>query len=170
MLAVGERTLRSMLADRVAASADRPFLIFEANDRSVRRLTYGEFDAAVNRTAHLLRALGLAKGDTFNLHLPNCPEFLFFWFAAARIGAVMVPTNILSTADEMQYILQHSESRLAVTMPSIPVLRQATEEKLERFRQEFHEATALVTSHRRKIAIPFTYLVVDWAELGKRSK
>lgn len=53
--------------------------------------------------------------------------------------------------------------RLAVTMPSIPVLRQATEEKLERFRQEFHEATALVTSHRRKIAIPFTYLVVDWA-------
>jgi crotonobetaine/carnitine-CoA ligase len=117
MLAVGRRTLRSLLADRVAASADQLFLIFEANDRSVRRLTYGEFDAAVNRTAHLLRALGVGKGDTFNLHLPNCPEFLFFWFAAAKIGAVMVPTNILSTADEMQYILQHSESRLAVTMP-----------------------------------------------------
>lgn len=117
MLAVGRRTLRSLLADRVAASADQLFLIFEANDRSVRRLTYGEFDAAVNRTAHLLRALGIGKGDAFNLHLPNCPEFLFFWFAAAKIGAIMVPTNILSTADEMQYILQHSESRLAVTMP-----------------------------------------------------
>ena len=117
MLAVGQRTLRSLLSDRVAASADQPFLIFEANDRSVRRLTYGELDAAVNRTAHLLRSLGVGKGETFNLHLPNCPEFLYFWFAAAKIGAVMVPTNILSTADEMQYILQHSESRIAVTMP-----------------------------------------------------
>src|SRR5262245_50336261 len=52
--------------------------------------------------------------------------------------------------------------RLATALPSVPVLRQATEEKLELFRQEFHEATALITSHRRKIAIPFLYLVVDW--------
>jgi carnitine-CoA ligase len=116
MLAVGRRTLRALLDERIAASANDLFLIFEANDGSVTRATYAEFDAAVNRAAHLLLRLGLGHGDTFNLHLPNCPEFLHFWFAAAKIGAIMVPTNILSTADEMRYILQHSASRLAVTM------------------------------------------------------
>lgn len=117
MLPTGGRTLRSLLADRLAASGDDLFLIFEANDGSISRLTYAELGAAVHRTAHLLRALGLGRGDTFTLHLPNCPEFLFFWFAAAEIGAIMVPTNILSTAAEMHYLLAHSESRLAVTMP-----------------------------------------------------
>src|SRR5262249_34969707 len=33
----------------------------------------------------------------------------------AKIGAVMVPTNPASTAAEMEYILAHSEARLAVT-------------------------------------------------------
>ena len=117
MLPVGRRTLRDLLAERVSASGDQLFLIFEANDGAITRHTYAEFDAAVNRTARLLLSLGVGKGDTFNLHLPNCPEFLFHWFAAAKIGAIMVPTNILSTADEMRYILQHSESCLAVTMP-----------------------------------------------------
>lgn len=116
MLVTGDRTLRSLLADRVAASADQPFLIFEANDRSITRHTYAEVDAMINRTAHLLLDLGITKGDTFNIHLPNCPEFLYFWFAAAKIGAIMVPTNILSPAAEMEYILQHSASRIAVTM------------------------------------------------------
>jgi crotonobetaine/carnitine-CoA ligase len=33
------------------------------------------------------------------------------------MGAVMVPTNPVSTADEMEYILGHSEARLAITEP-----------------------------------------------------
>ncbi|HKY32741.1 MAG TPA: flippase-like domain-containing protein [Candidatus Polarisedimenticolia bacterium] len=52
--------------------------------------------------------------------------------------------------------------RAAERFPSIPLLRKATEERLLVFRREFHEATALITSHRRKIAVPFLYLVLDW--------
>ncbi len=52
---------------------------------------------------------------------------------------------------------------LGKTLPSLPVFRRLTDESLETFRQEFHEATALITSHRRKIAVPFLYLTVDWA-------
>jgi crotonobetaine/carnitine-CoA ligase len=37
--------------------------------------------------------------------------------AAAKTGTVMVPTNPTSTADEMEYILAHSEARLSVTEP-----------------------------------------------------
>ena len=71
----------------------------------------------MNRAAHLLLARGLRHGDKFNLHLGNCPEFLLFWMAAAKTGTVMVPTNPASTADEMAYVLAHSEARLSVTEP-----------------------------------------------------
>jgi crotonobetaine/carnitine-CoA ligase len=66
-----------------------------------------------------LRARGLEPGDRFNLHLGNCPEFLLFWLAAAKTGTVMVPTNPVSTAEELGYILAHSEARLAVTEPRV---------------------------------------------------
>lgn len=52
---------------------------------------------------------------------------------------------------------------LAHRFPRSPLLSHATDEKLEIFRREFHEATALITSRRRKIAVPFLYLLLDWA-------
>jgi len=53
--------------------------------------------------------------------------------------------------------------RLAVKFPNAPPLRRATEEKLALFRSEFHEATALITSRKRRIAVPFAWLLADWA-------
>jgi crotonobetaine/carnitine-CoA ligase len=117
MLIVGTRTLGSALEDKARRLPDEPFLIFEDATGATGRWTWREFDAEINRVAHLLLARGLRHGDKFNLHLGNCPEFLLFWMAAARSGTVMVPTNPIATADEMEYILTHSEARLAVTEP-----------------------------------------------------
>ena len=114
---VGRRTLRSALEYRVRTHPDRTFLVFEDGGGGVQRFTWAEFDASVNRTAHLLRTLGVGRGDTFNVHLPNCPEFLFFWFAGAKLGAVMVPTNVAEPANAMQYLLDFSGCRVAVTQP-----------------------------------------------------
>jgi crotonobetaine/carnitine-CoA ligase len=117
MLIVGNRTLGSALEDKALRFGDEPFLVYEEATGATARWTWREFDADVNRVAHLLLARGLRHGDKFNLHLGNCPEFLLFWMAAARTGTVMVPTNPVATADEMEYILTHSEARLAVTEP-----------------------------------------------------
>jgi crotonobetaine/carnitine-CoA ligase len=117
MLIVGTRTLRSILEDKARRAPDAPFLIFEDAAGGISRLTWAQFDRAVNRAAHLLLDEGLRRGDRFNLHLGNCPEFLLFWMAAAKTGTVMVPTNPVSTTDEMEYILVHSEARLSVTEP-----------------------------------------------------
>jgi carnitine-CoA ligase len=118
MLIVGGRTLKSALEDKVRRLGDVPFLRFEdAEGHDGGSWTWREFDRQVNRTANLLRARGLRHGDKFNLHLGNCPEFLIFWLAAAKSGTVMVPTNPVSTPDEMAYILAHSGARLAVTEP-----------------------------------------------------
>jgi crotonobetaine/carnitine-CoA ligase len=117
MLIIGNRTLKTALEDKARRFSDQPFLLFEAAAGETGRWTWREFDQAVNRAANLLMARGLRHGDRFNLHLGNCPEFLIFWLAAAKTGTVMVPTNPVSTADEMAYILTHSEARLAVTDP-----------------------------------------------------
>jgi acyl-CoA synthetase (AMP-forming)/AMP-acid ligase II len=70
----------------------------------------------------------LGRGDKFNLHLGNSPEFLFFcWLAAAKTGTVMAPTNPASTADEMACILARSEARLSITEPQCPTaVREAS--------------------------------------------
>jgi crotonobetaine/carnitine-CoA ligase len=118
MLIVGGRTLTSALEDKVRRLGDTSFLSFEdAEGRDGGSWTWREFDRQVNRAANLLRAHGLGHGDKFNLHLGNCPEFLIFWLAAAKSGTVMVPTNPVSTTEEMTYILAHSEARLAITEP-----------------------------------------------------
>src|SRR5882672_8378925 len=117
MLIVGNRTLGSALEDKARRLPDEPFLIYEEAPGAIARWTWRDFDTDVNRVAHLLLTRGLRHGDKFNLHLGNCPEFLLFWMAAAKTGTVIVPTNPVSTGDEMEYILGHSEARLAITEP-----------------------------------------------------
>jgi carnitine-CoA ligase len=115
---VGNRTLRQLLEYRAATTPDKPFVIYDDLEGGITQLSYAEFDAHVNRTANVLRTLGLNKGDKINLHLPNCLEFLYLWFGAAKIGAVIMPTNILSVPAELEYLISHSESRFIFTQAS----------------------------------------------------
>ena len=59
------------------------------------RVTYAEFDAAVNRTAHALAERGLAKGDRLALLSHNCWQYAVLAFATARLGTVLVPVNFM---------------------------------------------------------------------------
>jgi len=72
------------------------------------RVTYAEFDAAVNRTAHVLAARGLGKGDRLALLSHNCWQYAVLAFATAKLGVVLVPVNFMLTAHEIAYILDHS--------------------------------------------------------------
>ncbi len=53
----------------------------------VRVLTYGDLYREVNRAAHALRALGIAKGDRVAIYMPMVPEAVVAMLACARIGA-----------------------------------------------------------------------------------
>ncbi|MGH6841769.1 MAG: AMP-binding protein, partial [Methylocella sp.] len=65
--------------------------------------------------ANALLRLGVRQGDKVALLLPNCPEFLFAVFAAAEIGSVFVPINTAFSADEVGYVLDHSDSGYLIT-------------------------------------------------------
>ena len=59
-------------------------------------------------------SLGIEAGDRIALILPPCPEFVMALFAAAKLGAVVVPLNPHLTKPELQYMLRHSEAVAAV--------------------------------------------------------
>ena len=109
-----ERTLNRELDERVQLHPDKPWLIFQPIEGEQLTLSYAEFAAQVNRTANALLSLEVRPGDKLLMVLVNCPEFLLLWFAAARIGAVIVPVNPLSSDDELEYLASHSEAVLVV--------------------------------------------------------
>lgn len=72
------------------------------------RVTFSEFDAAVNRCARALLERGATKGDRLAILSHNCWEYVVLAFAAARTGVILVPVNFMLNADEIAYILGHS--------------------------------------------------------------
>ena len=115
-------TIHELLSHQVAERRDRPCLIY-----GDRRWSYAEFAVEVERVARALAALGLRPGQRVAILLPNCAEFLWTVFAMARTGGVFVPLNTAQTADELQYLLAHSEARYLMTtdafMPLIQRIR-----------------------------------------------
>ena len=91
-----------------AAHPDKEALV-EYGERGVRRLTWGELDATINRVAHALVTRGVTGGARVALMLPNCIEYLIAQQALARLGATAVQIGYRSKPGEIAYILQNSE-------------------------------------------------------------
>ena len=81
--------------------------------------TYGETARMANRTGAALRELGLRQEDRVLLVLPDCPEFVWTWFGASRIGAVITMVNPLLPAADYKYYLEYTRARIAVIHESL---------------------------------------------------
>jgi len=76
--------------------------------------TYGEAARMSNRVGNALRMLGVRIEDRVLIVLPDCPEFVWTWFGAARIGAVITMVNPLLPADDYRYYLRYTRARAAI--------------------------------------------------------
>ena len=79
--------------------------------------SYAETAARVEALESLYRAAGYGHGHRVALLLENRPEMYLHWFALNRLGAVPVPLNPYYRADELSYVVGHSEADLAVAVP-----------------------------------------------------
>jgi acyl-CoA synthetase (AMP-forming)/AMP-acid ligase II len=84
----------------------------EALYDQTRRLTYGDLKREAERIAGALVSYGIAPGDRIAAALPNWHETVVLYFAAARLGAVLVPFNPKYRTHEVSHILQNSGSKL----------------------------------------------------------
>lgn len=82
-----------------------------------RTLNYAEFDALVNQTARLLLASGIGRGDAVAILAVNSPEYAAAFFACARIGAVLVPVNLLFTPEEVDYVFEKTRVKALLMDP-----------------------------------------------------
>ncbi|MCW2679824.1 MAG: Long-chain-fatty-acid--CoA ligase [Frankiales bacterium] len=82
-------------------------------------ITYRELKEAVDRFAAGLARLGLAKGDRVALVLPNCPQNVIAFYAALRLGAVVVQHNPLYTEAELRHQLADCGATVVVCLDRV---------------------------------------------------
>lgn len=102
------------LLERWSHLPGRPFASYEDTHGRVLTVSYDEQVDRSLRAAAVLRQLGVHRGDRVHVHLPNCPEFLDVWLGANAIGAILVPTNPLSTAAELAHFLTDSGASASI--------------------------------------------------------
>ena len=79
-----------------------------------RSFTFNQMDGLTSRFAAGLVARGIGRGDRVTLYLPNCWQWVVAYHAIARLGAVVVPANILLTPNEVRYLTQDSGAQALI--------------------------------------------------------
>ncbi|MHA2283733.1 MAG: AMP-binding protein, partial [Promethearchaeota archaeon] len=114
-------TPTTSFADLVKTKAevvgDKVFLTFVRDfDKGIdENYTYRDMHLQSNRVANALLDAGLKRGDGISLYQINSPEFLFVLFGAWKIGIYTVLVNTGLKGDGLQYIIDHSDSKLIAT-------------------------------------------------------
>lgn len=76
-------------------------------------------DEMSDRLACGLLDLGIGKGDRIGIIALNQPEWVFTYFAAAKIGATVVGLNVRYREMELGYMLNQSETKAVVTLAAM---------------------------------------------------
>ncbi|MFA5272522.1 MAG: long-chain fatty acid--CoA ligase [Candidatus Omnitrophota bacterium] len=71
-----------------------------------KQITYRELLENSNKLASSLRGIGVKEFDKVAIWLPNCPEFVYAFFAVLKIRAVVVPINTMFKREEAKFIME----------------------------------------------------------------
>ena len=93
-------TISQLLKNAVSQYGSRDALIFPN-----LKLSYEDFDRAVDALAIGFLAIGLEKGDRLGIWSPNRLEWVLTQFATARIGVILVNINPAYQLSELEYSL-----------------------------------------------------------------
>lgn len=132
----------SCLAQNARRHPHKLALIYED-----RTYTYAQFNQTVNRLAHGLSRLGIKKGEKVALMLKNSDYFAICFFAAAKIGAVLVPINFRLVAGEVRYILEQSDSVLIICEEELDELIEEARQGVSAIRNVITVEHPKVTGH-----------------------
>ncbi|WP_245932362.1 AMP-binding protein [Isoalcanivorax indicus] len=152
---VPDKTLSDYLRDHAGQFPEREALVFMGQG-----LTYRELDAQIDRMAALLTAQGCRKGDVLGLHLPNMPQYVVAFGAAARLGMVCTSISPLMTPTEVAH--QGNDARVRVLLTLQPLWEQVIQHAADNIRSL---DTVLVSGPGDYLGAPFTGLK---AQVGER--
>lgn len=108
------QTLVDMLADAAARYPRRPALEFFG-----AVTTYRELADQVGRAAGALRRLGVRAGDRVALIMPNAPQHVVAFYAAQRLGAIVVEHNPRYTPPELRHLFEVHHAKVAIVWDAV---------------------------------------------------
>ena len=105
------------LRDIFKRNRNKTFIVDALNGKEY---TYADIERlSLNYAAYLEEVHGVKKGDKIAISLPNCIEFTLLYFACMQAGAITVPINPKLHEQEIKYILENSEAKVAYTTKTI---------------------------------------------------
>jgi acyl-coenzyme A synthetase/AMP-(fatty) acid ligase len=116
------------IKDWAARMPDTPALIMARTGESV---TFAELEAQSNRGAHLLRSLGLQRGDAFALWSGNNARFHEITWAMQRSGLYMTPIASKLKAHEAAYIVNDCEAKVLIIDAGLAAAQDMVREAAE---------------------------------------
>lgn len=105
------RPVYEMLDEAAKGYGDKP-----AFDFLGAKQTWEEIDEASRKFAKGLQENGIKKGDKVGIFLPNCPLFVVAYYALMRIGATAVNYNPLYAKEELENMIEDSETETIITL------------------------------------------------------
>ncbi|WP_312422846.1 acetate--CoA ligase [Epilithonimonas sp.] len=81
---------KNCLDRHLSVRGDKTAIIWEPNDpkEEAQHISFSELYERVNKTANVLREMGIEKGDRVFIYLPMIPELAVTMLACAKLGAV----------------------------------------------------------------------------------
>ena len=81
---------KNCLDRHLSVRGDKTAIIWEPNDpkEEAQHISYSELYTRVNKTANVLREMGVEKGDRVCIYLPMIPELAVTMLACAKLGAI----------------------------------------------------------------------------------
>jgi crotonobetaine/carnitine-CoA ligase len=104
--------LPAVLEKRVRRAGDRPFLL-----TTERSYSLAELDGRAVRLAHGLLGLGVRRGETLLVMLPNSVGFIEVWWALAKLGVIQVPVNTAYRGSILRHLVTDSSAATMIVAP-----------------------------------------------------
>ncbi len=116
----GHSSLVALFEDSFKRFAQRTAYLYMG-----RALTYAQLDAQSRNFANYLQTLGLAPGARVAIMLPNVLQFPIAMIGALRAGYVVVNTNPLYTARELEHQLNDSGADVLIVLENFAHIFQS---------------------------------------------
>ncbi|MEM1030255.1 MAG: long-chain fatty acid--CoA ligase [Myxococcota bacterium] len=98
--------------DALPERRTRPRFMVPTADGDWRTVTWGGFADQIRRLSCYLASVGLAPGERGAIYAPNRVEWLSAAYAIQAAGGVMVPVYPACTADQLAYVVSHSDAKV----------------------------------------------------------
>jgi long-chain acyl-CoA synthetase len=126
-VALDAATLCEAFHRTAEAHADAPALRRAGDETAI---SWGRYAERVEQLAGALVAVGVRRGDTVALLLTNRPETHLVDLACVHIGAIPFNLYATSTSEQLEYLVAHAGSKLAIVEAALAPALAAARERL----------------------------------------